>query len=79
MDVFNSCVNDLAYWWDWWDWSIETACANIFDGVEKEWVCAILLLLLSKSLIYPSNDGAMQYTLVDEEWRELKKNGKICC
>jgi hypothetical protein len=72
---FDSLVNDLAYW----VWSLDTNGASLFTVPHNNWVCGILLPLLSDTLTYPSNRGDMRYSLIDEEWRELKEDGSIRC
>jgi hypothetical protein len=67
----HSVVNDLAYW----EWSVDTGLATIFQVLEQDWVCGIMLPLLINSKSFPPNTGDMRYALVDEEWRELKKDG----
>jgi hypothetical protein len=69
-----SVVNDLAYW----EWSVETGLATTFKVLERGLVCAIMLPLLMQTKAFPPNTGAMRYALVDEEWRELKEDGRVC-
>jgi hypothetical protein len=72
-DSFHSDVNGLAYW----DWTIDTESATSFNKEERNWVCGIMLPLLTGTGAFPARTGAMRYGVIDEEWRELKADGKF--
>ena len=72
-DSFHSYVNGLAYW----DWTIDTESATSFNKEERNWVCGIMLPLLTGTGAFPARTGAMRYGVIDEEWRELKEDGKV--
>jgi hypothetical protein len=74
-DRFHLLVYNLTYW----EWSVETDTATIFTVVEKGWVCAIMLPLLTETQLYPPSNGSRCYAMVDKEWRELKEDGQISC
>jgi hypothetical protein len=68
---FHSLVNDLAYW----EWTGNTGLTTEFNVLETDWVCGIMLPLLTNTKLFPPNTQDMRFAMVDEEWRELTENG----